>query len=231
MAKDELAAVTAAVLKSAASRVPVIGEALAGVEAFRQKQREKTAKEFIENLGSRLEAMGDRFSAEWLATEDGRMFAHKVFESATDAQLADKKELFANAFVNGAGDDSDVHEKTKFVDLLRQLSRDALDVLCELHRKFGPILAKPLATRSESTNVSSETIATELSSTLHWDGYRIESAYRELSSAGLFSAVTGWVSDGKGGQRPTGTYGRGEAYTEFAERFVRFITDRAENHD
>ena len=35
---------------------------------------------------------------EYLQTEEGQQFARKVFDSAFDAQLEDKQELFINAF-------------------------------------------------------------------------------------------------------------------------------------
>lgn len=229
MAKDESLAAASAVVKTIISRVPGIAEALAGVEAYRREQRDKASREFEESLAVRLEALGDRFNPDWLSTEDGQMFAGKVLESGLDAQMADKRQLFVNALANGATSDADVYEKTKFVDLLRHLSRDALDVLCELHKQYGPIVKQPASSRSKSTFLSSDRVGRELSYVLSWDPYRIESAYRELCSMGIFSGITQWVPDGSGGSTATGSHPSGECYTEFSERFVEFITDDADH--
>ena len=223
MAKDEILAGAAAALKSLVSRVPFLGEALNSVEAYRAKQREKAALEFRNALGDRLAAMEEQFSTDWLNTPDGEMFSNKILESALDAQMADKRDMFVNALVNGARIEAPIFEKTKFVDLLRSLSRDALDVLYHLHVKYGPIVRKPESERP-STFLEPLKVTEELAPVMKWDPFRIESAYSELGSSGLFSSTQDWYVDSKGQSRPRGTIGsRGEAYTKYTERFVEFI--------
>jgi hypothetical protein len=221
MAKGEKLAAFTGAMKGLVGMIPGIGAITGGVDAYRAKQRENAGSEFLNELANRVAALEGRSDINWLNTPDGEMFFNKVFESAIDAQLADKRDLFVNALVSGARTDAPVYEKTKFVDLLRWLSRDALTVLHYLHEEYGPRVNKP----GESCFLESEKVATELAPKLKWNPYRIQSAYRELSSIGLFSSTTGWSVRPDGVARPVGSYasGRGEAYTDFAEQFVEFI--------
>ncbi len=83
------------------SRAPAIGEALAGIDAYNKSKFERGLKEIIDLLVEKDDDIEDLFSNEWLLTDDGKVFIHKAFDSALDSQIAEKRELFVNALING----------------------------------------------------------------------------------------------------------------------------------
>jgi hypothetical protein len=87
--------------KALASRVPILNEILAGFDSYKRARFEPETEEFLQHLYTALDRVEQKFEPSWFTTHEGDIFARKVLDCAVDAQLADKKELFANALVSG----------------------------------------------------------------------------------------------------------------------------------
>ncbi len=224
-ADDWKAAASAAGASALAQAIPGLNIPFAAYEKYKQQRQEKAYREFQTDLQSRVEMLEDRSHLKWLETEDGETYAGKVMEAALDAQMGDKREFFANALISGATTgDLSFAEKTKFVDLLRGLSRAALDALAKLHEKFSPALKQP--GRGLSTQISPSQLAVELAEELRINPYLVEASIRELSSAGLFASHSSYIVSKNGSVRSGGSYGGADSYTEFTARFVEFVRDQ-----
>lgn len=224
--KDLWAALTGTA-KSALSLFPVIGQAIAGYDSYKQSNFERNLFNIINQLKEKIDDINLFFTDEWLKTDEGQLFSRKVFDSALDGQLEDKQELFINALINGVNDKQSTYlEKLKFVDMLRHLSRASLLVLAEMHTMFianvrGPnrdcdsISAFPL--------VSPDQIAQKLSPPFH--PYLVTSAISEMESQGLFSSTGEWRKSSHNGSYVSGGgFSKELCYTDFTARFVEFVT-------
>jgi hypothetical protein len=202
--------------------IPGIGVPLAAYEEVERQRKQKALDELHAVLASRIEIVEEKVHPDWLKTDDGQLFASKVVEAALDAQLADKRQLFANALINSVlFENTPIEKKLKFVDLLRGLSRVALDVLAAIHRMCGPTLKS-----SGAFYISDTDIARTVAGNTGMDPYLVSAAVAELRAAGLFSAVVRWTKDIHGEPQPSGGWlNNGEGYTEFTDEFVRFIIE------
>jgi len=213
--------------KSALSIIPGLNQAIAGWDSYQRSNFERNLLKVISQLRDRVENVESFFSDEWIKTDNGKQFSRKVFDCAFDTQLEDKQELFINALINGVKDkQTPYHEKLKFLDMLRHLSRASLMVLAEMHKMFisnvrGPnrnadsISAFPL--------IDSKTISEQLSSSFH--PYLTTSAISEMESQGLFSRTGEWrKSSHDGSYISGGGFSTDVCYTDFTARFVEFIT-------
>jgi hypothetical protein len=219
---DEWRAAGKGTVRGLLKLIPGVGVPLAAYEEFDKRRKQKAFDEFHADLQRKLERVEARANTEWLQSEDGQMFASKVVDAALDAQMTDKRELFSNVLVNGLlSEDLPSRTKMKFVDLLRSLSRAALDVLAEIHRYCGPALKASGASHISDTETSKH-IATGTG----MDPYLVGAAVAELRAEGLFSNVPSWEKDLQGRPRPSGQWlNEGQGYTEFTERFVMFIKE------
>lgn len=213
--------------KALASRfIPGVSEMLAGFDSYRSARFERETKEFLDCLHADLTRVDKKFDPAWFSTPDGERFAHKVLDCAIDAQLSDKKELFARALLNGAATpETELIEKFRFVDILRHLSLAALMVLADIHHSLAPDARGP--GRTPPTNkpyphVDPKRISEKLSP--KYDPYVVESALCELQGQGLFSSTAEWSPQPDGSFRTGGGFSDALAYTDFTCRFVEFIT-------
>ena len=110
--EEDLLQALGGITKSTLSKIPVLGELIAGFEAYKRSKFERYLKNIIEHLKDKIEDLNSLISSVWLNTEEGQQFARKVFDSAFDAQLEDKQELFINALINGKMG-GDVHKIIK----------------------------------------------------------------------------------------------------------------------
>jgi hypothetical protein len=212
--------------KSALSLVPGLGQAIAGWDAYKRSVFDRTVKKLIQLLSDKIENLEDFAHNEWFRTQEGEQFVRKVFDAAFDEQLQDKQELFVNALINGVKDQTISQlEKLKFVDMLRHLSRAALIVLAEMDSMFrgqvrgpgrqpDPIQPYPIVHPTD--------IAQKLAD--KYDPYIVTSAVYELESQGLFSDTGEWRKEWNGRYRPGAGNPTSLYYTDFAARFVEFIT-------
>ena len=223
--KSDVIAAGVGVGKSLASKAPILSEIIAGFDSYRSARFERETKEFLHELDMAIGKVEGKFDGSWFTSSDGERFARKVLDCAVDAQLADKKQLFANAFINGAiSEELNLLEKFKFIDILRQLSLSALMVLADMHKILGPDARRPGRTPPMKPYplVDQKQIAERLSS--NYDPYLVEASLYEMQGQGLFSNTGQWNRQADGSSRIGGGYSDALAYTDFTCRFVKFIT-------
>jgi hypothetical protein len=226
--KDALEALSGTA-KSTLSLIPGIGQAIAGWDAYKRSAFERNLSKVISHLQNKIENLRSFFSDEWIQSEEGQQFARKVFDSAFDAQMEDKQELFINALINGVLDKDITNlEKLKFVDILRHLSLAALMILSDMHLLFKDKTkrpGRPDSSLSGSPLVDSNKIVEELGQKYH--PYLINASIYEMESQGLFSNIHEWRKT-PGGRFASGTYfSDGLSYTDFTLRFVEFISTKS----
>jgi len=225
--KDALEALSGTA-KSALSLVPGLGQAIAGWDAYKRNSFERNLSKAISHLQNKVDDLESFISDEWINSEEGQQFARKVFDSAFDAQMEDKQELFINALINGVRDkDISNLEKLKFVDILRHLSLASLMILSDMHLIFKDKVKRPGRSNlalDGSPLVDPNKVAEELSNKYH--PYLVNASIYEMESQGLFSNIHEWrkTPDGK---YASGTYfSDALSYTDFTFRFVEFITTK-----
>ena len=227
--EKDLSQVLSGNIKATLSEVPILKQLIAGYDAYKKSQFERNVSKTIKYLLDKVENLQTFFENDWIKTKEGQQFTSKVIDSAIDAQLEDKQEFFINALINGVNDQKTTPlEKLKFIDMLRNLSRASLMVLAEMHkmlikqvrgpgRQPDPVSSYPL--------VDPSSIAENLSD--EYDPYLITSAISEMESQGLFSRTGEWRKDPVSGKyTPGGGFATELCHTDFAARFVEFITIR-----
>lgn len=226
--KDALAALSGTA-KSALSSIPGLGQAIAGWDAYKRNCFERNLRRAISHLQNKVDDLGSFCSDEWMQSEDGQQFARKVFDSAFDAQMEDKQELFINALINGVREkDISNLEKLQFVDILRHLSLASLMILSDMHSIFKGTVKRPGETSqalSGSPLVDRDKIAQELSD--KYDPYLVNASIYEMESQGLFSNIQEWRKTPDGKHAPGTYYHDALSYTDFTSKFVEFISKSA----
>lgn len=214
--------------KHAFSRIPIVGEALAGYETYRRSKFDREVRQFLNYLDSKVDDVNALFSGEWLRTEDGEQFARKVVDAALDAQMEDKQELFVNALINGVREPQlSQLQKLQFVDILRHLSRASLMVLADMHNMFKDKVRGP--GRAPEGNppypvLDPVSVARNLCS--KYNPYHVMACIHEMESEGLFSNIAEWRESKPGsGMVPQG-FNDALSYNHFTASFVEFITLR-----
>ena len=214
--------------KSALSFIPVLGQAIAGWDAYKRSSFDRNIRQLVEHLSEKVEDLSAFFHEDYFQTEEGRRFTRKIIDAALDAQLEDKQELFVSALVNAPKSRQlDELQKLKFVDMLRHLSRAALLVLAEMHAMFASQVRGPKRNPDPSEGfplVDPTRIAEKLSD--KYDPYLVTSAISEMESQGLFSRTGEWRRGEGGRYMPGGGFATEMCYTDFAAKFVEFITVR-----
>lgn len=212
--------------KSALSLLPVVGQAIAGMDAYKRSAFERSVLKLIEHLSEKVEDLDAFFRQEYFQSDEGEQILIKILDSALDAQLNDKQELFVNALVNApvATNLAEI-QKLKFVDMLRHLSLAALMVLSEMHKMFIAQVRGP-GHRPDPTSslpqVDPESIAMKLGHL--YEPYLVTSAIYEMQSVGLFSKIGEWRKQGTGEYATGAGFATELCYTDFSARFVEFIT-------
>lgn len=213
--------------KAAISQIPVLGAAIAGWNAYNKSSHDRNIRNIIQQIDSRVDDIEAFFKNDYFSSEEGQRFTRKVIDAALDVQIEDKQELFINALINApTASQIDELTKLKFIDILRQLSRAALMVLAEMHKIFsGQVRGPGRDTDSMAAPplINSGIIAKNLS--IQYDPYLVTSTIQEMESHGLFSSTIEWRRDIRtGGHMPGSEFSTGICYTDFAARFVEFIT-------
>jgi len=212
-------------VKSALSRVPGLGDAIAGYDAYKRSALDRNVQKVIKHLTEKLADLEGFSQKDYFQTDEGQLFARKVFDAAFDAQLEDKQELFVNALINGASNESTPQlEKLKFVDIIRHLSRASLMVLAEIHEMFKGQVRRP-GRDPDSSSAYPLVNPTEIARGLvKYDPYLVTSSLSEMESQGLFSRTGEWRTDSTGRHIPGAGFATEMCYTDFTARFVEFIT-------
>lgn len=194
---------------------------VAAVSDLVSRQQQQGLDEFLSYLGENVGDLRQFFSDPWLQSEHGAKFWQKIFGSAMDAQLADKRQLFANALVNGvSGKDHPDKKKLRMLDILRDLSLASLDGLAEIHSQYAHRLG---ALDFESRKAQGIPLADVRLSTAD-DTFYTESIIQELVAAGVLSSSE--KAEPRDGRTILVDLGTTEAayYTEFSLEFAEFVS-------
>lgn len=212
--------------KSAASLlVPVLGQAVAGYDAYRRATFERSVTTFMAHIAAKVDHYDKFLQQAYFNTEEGRVFTRKAVDAALDVQLEDKQEFFVNALINApTSPDLPELQKLKYVDMLRALSLASLTVLAEMHKLFigqvrGP--GRPSPPPSPYPHVDVTRIVQSLAS--RFDPYLVAAVITEMQGQGLFSRTAEWRKD-SGGHVSPGGFATELSYTHFDASFVEFIT-------
>ena len=229
--EKDLSEALSGTIKAALSLIPGLNQAIAGWDAYKKSSFDRNLKNTIFHLKNKVDDLDSFFSDDWIRSEEGQQFARKVFDSAFDAQMEDKQELFINALINGVRDKETTSlEKLKFIDILRHLSLASLMILADMHSIFKNKVKRPGRSGPSidgSPLVDSSKIAQELSNKYH--PYLINASIYEMESQGLFSNIHEWRK-ATNGKYVSGTYFNDElSYTDFTFRFVEFITTKEQS--
>lgn len=159
--------------------VPFSGTLIESVRKYHESIEEQQQEEFVAALSERVEEL--RKNTEWYKSEEGQEFVKKVVATALNAEHADKVEFLANALVNGPTLGSDAAKRAKFIEMIRQLSKPALEVL--------------VASRQHPTGTG-QVMPGELAGSLGWSPELVEACVKELYSLGAFSSTKSWIKNG-----------------------------------
>ena len=213
-----------AIMKSLAGRVPVLGEVITGHDAYKQSTHERLIQSFLAHLESRIGELESEDSIQWLRSDDGQRFVRKVVDAALNVQNEEKQQLFANALVNASTSALKAEERTKFIDMLRQLSLASIRVLAEMYKLYEPNATRP--GRENQLSAAPQIDDVKIAETLGYlyEPYVVISCVKELESIGLFSNIHSW---NKVGDKYTSGPGFMDklAFTDFTARFCEFITE------
>ena len=227
--EKDLGSALGATAKSALSIIPGVGQAIAGYDAYRQSAHNRNVEKVLGYLTQKVDDLETFFNQDWFRSAEGELFLRKTIDAAIDVQSEEKQELFVNVLVNGAEIGMPIEQKTKFVDMLRQLSLSAVQILAELHTKFEPVTRRPgkeIDPISPIPVVDPNKIAQELSD--RYTPYLTTAAIRELESHGLFSNTGSWNQVGDKYQPGQGFLTE-LAYTDFSASFADFISFHHQN--
>ena len=142
------------------------------------------------------------------------------------------RELFINALINSPSGQSITQlEKLKFIDMLRHMSRASLMVLAEIHNLFKDQVRGPnrnIDPIQSFPAINATKLSEQLSDKFH--PYLINSAVKEMEGQGLFSNIGDWQEGKNGKYKQVGGFASELCYTDFAARFVEFITLDEKKH-
>jgi hypothetical protein len=199
-------AIAVETVKELVTDIPVIGPLIEGIKAYHESIEEQQRESFIKEIADRLTAL--EANAAWYSSEEGQSFVKKVVASALNAEYADKLNYLANALVNGPILESNAAERLKFVEMIRHLSKPALDLLA--------VAVKNPAGR-EIVDGGEFAVA------LEWPPELADACVRELASAGALSSVSKWYK-AEQVYRPQ-DHGMAQVMlTDLTRRFAAFIS-------
>lgn len=222
--EEHLSRALVAMSKSALGVIPGVSQALSGYDAYQRSIHDRNVEAILEQLCHKVENLEEFASQEWFKTEEGELFVRKTLDAAIDAQSEEKQQLFVNVLVNGPKTDFPIEQKTKFVDMLRQLSLASIQVLAEMHSMFASKTRRPGKRMDETEaipHIDPNKIAEALSD--RYKPYLVIAAIKELESHGLFSNVGEWRQVGDRYKAGRG-FATELAYTDFSATFAEFIS-------
>jgi len=213
-------------IKSVVKRVPVWGDLIVSLEAYEHAVREQMREQFLNYLEGKINKVTSEYKEKlqlYFTEEKGITVCHKIIESALNAEYKDKQEIFVNALLNGAKTDVSEDEKLRFIDLIRYLSRVALNVLSVVYKIYD----RELDESSKTGQITIGKIVTEADKMFGYAPELTESALRELRNIGLFSNILGWHKANnyihEGSHISEGSF----AYTNYTRRFIEFIQEES----
>jgi hypothetical protein len=183
--------------------LPGIGILVESVRKYRESIEEQQQREFVEKILERVKYV--ERNLDWYRTEEGDCFARKVIATALNAEYTDKLDFIANLFVNGATLENAEAERFKYVEMIRFLSRPALQVLV----KIVEILP-------EHKGISVRNLAEEIG----WEPAFIDACMLELHAVGAISQT--WFGDAKNPQHRT--LNNTPVITGFTKSFAKVVS-------
>jgi hypothetical protein len=201
--KSLLSGAKEAVLEVVKQVIPFSGALIESIRKYHESIEEQQRKEFVTALSLRVEELSK--NAEWYKSEQGEEFVRKVVATALNAEYADKLEFLANALANGPKLGTDNAKRAKFVEMIRQLSKPALEVLVASIRRIIP-------------SGTGQVMPGELAGALGWPPELVEACVKELYAFGVFSSTTRWVKSGDG-------YRQGQYFQEGIPATASFTSD------
>lgn len=187
--------------------IPFSGVFIESLRKYHESIQEQQREKFVEALSKRISELEQ--NADWYKSASGEDFVKKVIASALNAEYADKIDLLAQALVNGPTLGADDAKRSKFVEMIRQISKPAIDVL--------------VASLEHPTSTG-KVMAGELANALGWSPEMVDSCVRELYSLGAYSSTKSWYRDGE-------SYGKSEYFeegipvvTDLTRSFAEFVT-------
>lgn len=185
-----------------AKMLPGAGAFIESVRKYHDEIEEQQREAFTQCLVERIERLEE--NQEWYKTDEGERFFNKIIGTALNAEYADKLEYLANALVNGPSLGDDDAKRMKFLEMVRQLSKPALDVLVTS-------MQRP----TDSKQISSRDIA----SVMEWHPALVDACVQELYAAGAYSYVTEWHDN-----RPANYFQKGTpALTPITAELANFV--------
>ncbi len=214
--------------KELAKRLPIIAETIGGIEGYTRSLKEQSREQLLKYLFdkvSRLDLEIEEKIKAYSNSEAGKLFFSKAIESALNAEYGDKQEIFVNALLNGAQVNVLEDEKLRFIDLIRHLSRVALNVLSVVYEMYDRLLND----RTSSPQIARREVVSAARERFQYTPELTDSALRELKNMGLFSNVLSWHNpNGAFISEGTTISEDAFAYTVYTRRFIKFITDSTE---
>jgi hypothetical protein len=205
-----------------AKKIPVIGVIKEILDDYDDRVHAKQAEQFLESLRNTLAKHELLWNEEWVKSEDGKKFVKKVVASALNAEYAEKQELFAQALVNGTIlGDATTPEKYKYIDVIRELSRPALDVLAF----YSKSSARESGQNIETLTARLHTEARAKADLPNMDFYMIYACLVEIQKTGLLSNVTSVHTHQDGRVSVGSSYTDVRVFTEFTAKFVAFVQE------
>jgi hypothetical protein len=190
-----------------AEEIPGLSSFIEGIRSYHEYINEQQRLAFAEELNKRLTTLENKRL--WYQTPDGEEFVKKVIATSLNAEYADKLEFLANALVNGPSLGTDQAKRLKFVEMIRQVSKPALEVLA-------------LALLNKSS--TGEVFPGDIAAAMKWPPELVDACVRELHAFGAFSSVMDWFQDAGSFRPQTFFSGKEPATTALTEEFGRFIT-------
>jgi hypothetical protein len=205
--KSALKASVGEALIQLVEEVPGLSSLIEGFRKYHEDIEDQQRRAFASELMARVHDLEQH--ADWYSTPEGQEFVRKIIATSLNAEYADKLGFLANALANGPLLANDQARRLKFVEMIRQISRPALDVL-----------ALALGKQSSTGEVLPGVIAADM----NWDPALVDACISELHSLGALSSVTKWARTNDG-YRPDLAFGEGQsATTELTKQFAEFIS-------
>ncbi|KAA0238486.1 MAG: hypothetical protein EDM74_06705 [Armatimonadetes bacterium] len=188
--------------------VPGLASLVEGIRAYHEHVEDQQRRAFVQQLANRVETLEQNRA--WYSSSDGEVFIKKVVATALNAEYADKLDFLVNAFVNGPSLGNDNAKRMKFVEMIRQLSKPALEVL---------IASVRLRPRSD------EVVLEELAAKLKWHSSLVDACIREIHSVGGFSPITKWETSRDGKDRVMARFMDNQpGLSPLTREFAQFLT-------
>ena len=168
--------------------IPGIAILIESVRKYRQSIEEQQEKEFVQKLLERLKYIEQNLVC--YRTEEGERFS---------------KKLIANLFVNGPILEENDAQRLKYIEMVRLLSRPALQVLL-----------KAVQLLPEHQGISVRGLATEIG----WEPALVDACILELHAVGALPQK--WFGDADNPERRTGN--NTPVITGFTKSFAKVIS-------